>query len=151
MHEQRAELIAGGVVIAFAAAFLIYLTQATGLTVAAAGGPTLNANFRSAEGVSVGTDVRLAGVKIGTVTALSLNPDTYRADVAMRLVEGVPIPDDSVIVVATEGLLGGTFVEIVPGGSFDFYADGATAENTQGAVSVIALLTKFVSGGEGEP
>jgi phospholipid/cholesterol/gamma-HCH transport system substrate-binding protein len=107
----------------------------------------LNASFRSLEGVSVGTDVRLAGVKVGTVTDVILNPETYRADTTVSLQQGIEIPDDSAIVISSEGLLGGNFVEIVPGGSPFFYAEGDTITDTQGAVSLVSLLMKFVGSG----
>ncbi len=147
MREHLTEVLVGAAVLAVALGFLVYTTQTTGVT-GAATDQTLTASFRSAEGVTVGTDIRLAGVKIGTVTGLDLNTETYRADVTLSLAEDVLVPDDSVVVVASEGLLGGTFVEIVPGGSFEYYANGDQILNTQGAVSVIGLLTQFVSGGE---
>lgn len=143
MREDTTEVIVGAAVLAAALGFLWYLVGAAGW----GGGPVgqeLRANFRSAEGVTVGTDIRMAGVSIGTVSGLSLNTDTYRAEAVFAIEEGVPIPDDSAAVVASEGLLGGTFVEIVPGGSFDMYADGALIEDTQGAVSLIQLLMTFV-------
>ncbi|MBT8411564.1 MAG: outer membrane lipid asymmetry maintenance protein MlaD [Octadecabacter sp.] len=149
MRENTTEVIVGAAVLAAAAGFLWYVVQTTGIGGSPAG-YELSANFRSAEGVTVGSDVRLAGVSIGTVKALDLNTDTYRADVVFAIDEGIAIPDDSAAVVATEGLLGGTFVEIVPGGSLGMFANGALIEDTQGAVSVIQLLTKFVSGGESE-
>ncbi|MBW4968657.1 MCE family protein, partial [Pseudoalteromonas sp. CR1] len=77
----------------------------------------LRASFRSVEGVTVGTDVRLAGVKIGTVTSLTLNPQTFYADAAVSIRRDVLLPDDSSILISAEGLLGGSFVEIQPGGS----------------------------------
>ena len=150
MRENIVETLVGTAVVVVAAAFLVFTLQTTG-----GGGSTsgysLNAAFRSAEGVSVGTDVRLAGVKIGTVTDMVLDAQTFRAVTVMDISADVPIPDDSTAVVASEGLLGGTFVEIVPGGSFDNYADGAQILDTQGAVGLTALLLRFVSGGgEGE-
>lgn len=150
MRENIVETLVGTAVVVVAAAFLVFTLQTTG-----GGGRTsgysLNAAFRSAEGVSVGTDVRLAGVKIGTVTDMVLDAQTFRAVTVMDISADVPIPDDSTAVVASEGLLGGTFVEIVPGGSFDNYADGAQILDTQGAVSLTSLLLRFVSGGgEGE-
>ena len=148
MKESGAEVIAGGVVLAAAVGFLIFATQAAGVSVGGADGIELSASFRSAEGVTVGTDVKLAGVKIGTVTEMRLNTDTYRADTLMSFSGDVLIPDDSAAVVQQEGLLGGTFVEIVPGGSFDYFADGAEIVDTQGAVGLISLLMAFV--GEGE-
>lgn len=148
MSYTTAELIAGGGVLAAAVAFGVYAVQTTDLSFGREGYP-LRASFRSLEGVDVGTDVRLAGVKVGTVSAITLNAETYRADTVVTVKDGVLIPDDSAIVVASEGLLGGNFVEISPGGSLFYYAPGDEILDTQGAVSLISLLLKFVSG-EGE-
>ena len=98
----------------------------------------------------MGTDVRLAGVKIGSVTDVSLNATTYRADTRISVLNGIEIPDDSAVVISSEGLLGGNFVEIMPGGSLEYFAPGDQIEDTQGAVSLISLLVKFVAGSGGE-
>ena len=145
MSEHTTEVLVGAGVLAAAIGFVVYAGQVSGY---AGGGSTypLEASFRSLEGVSVGTDVRLAGVKIGTVSAVDLNPETYRADTTVALVSGIEIPDDSAIVIASEGLLGGNFVEVVPGGSPFFFEPGDVIEDTQGAVSLVSLLLKFVSG-----
>jgi phospholipid/cholesterol/gamma-HCH transport system substrate-binding protein len=147
MRENTTEVVVGAAVLAAAIGFLWYIVSATGLSGATAG-INLTANFRSAEGVTVGTDIRMAGVSVGTVSGLDLNLETYRADATFTIDEGVAIPDDSAAVVASEGLLGGTFVELVPGGSFEMYTDGALITDTQGAVSLIQLLLKFVGGDE---
>lgn len=148
MTHSTTEVLVGGGVLAAALAFGIYAVQSTGFSVGS-DGYALTASFRSLEGVSVGTDVRLAGVKVGTVTAMDLNPETYRADTTVVIRDDIQIPDDSAIVVASEGLLGGNFVEISPGGSPFYYAPGDEILDTQGAVSLVSLLLKFVSG-EGE-
>ena len=62
--------------------------------------------------------------------------------------DNVEIPDDSALTIASEGLLGGTFVEVVPGASFDFFQSGDEVVDTQGSVSLIQLMMRFVSGGE---
>ncbi|MCF2870280.1 outer membrane lipid asymmetry maintenance protein MlaD [Octadecabacter sp. G9-8] len=147
MRENTTEVVVGAAVLAAALGFLWYIASATGLSGGTAG-LNLTANFRSAEGVTVGTDIRMAGVSVGTVSGLDLNLETYRADVTFAIDEGIAIPDDSAAVVASEGLLGGTFVELVPGGSFEMFADGALVQDTQGAVSLIQLLLKFVGGDE---
>jgi phospholipid/cholesterol/gamma-HCH transport system substrate-binding protein len=147
VRENTTEVVVGAAVLAAAIGFLWYIVSATGLSGGTAG-MTLTANFRSAEGVTVGTDIRMAGVSVGTVSGLDLNLETYRADATFTIDEGVLVPDDSSAVVASEGLLGGTFVELVPGGSFDMFADGALIQDTQGAVSLIQLLLKFVTGDE---
>jgi len=147
MSENKTEVFVGGAVLAAAIAFVIYAGQATGFGATGQGYP-LQASFRSLEGVGVGTDVRLAGVKIGTVTDVTLNPETYRADTVVSVLDGIEIPDDSAIIVASEGLLGGNFVEIIPGGSPFFYDPGSEIEDTQGAISLVSLLLKFVTGNE---
>lgn len=139
------EVVVGGFVLAGALAFGVYASQSTGLSQGAAG-YELGASFRSLEGVGVGTDVRLAGVKIGTVTGVTLNPDTYRADTTFTIADGISVPDDSAIVISSEGLLGGNFVEVMPGGSLFYFEPGDEIEDTQGAVSLISLLVKFVAG-----
>lgn len=139
------EVALGGVVLAAAVAFAIYAGQAAGLTTGSSGYP-LTASFRSIEGVTVGTDVRLGGVKIGSVTDVALNAETYRADTTITISGGVEIPDDSAVIISSEGLLGGNFVEIMPGGSPFYFASGDEILDTQSSVSLITLLLRFVSG-----
>lgn len=146
MSESITEVLTGAGVLAVAVGFLAYAAGGTGL-VARTDSYSLTASFRSVEGVTVGTDVRMSGVKVGSVTSLSLNPKTFFADATVSVRNGIAVPDDSTILVTSEGLLGGSFVEIQPGGSLTDLAPGAEIENTQGAVSVIALLMKFVGGG----
>jgi len=150
MSQNKTEILVGGAVLAAAIAFAVYAGQATGLS-GTTQGYALTASFRSLEGVGVGTDVRLAGVKIGSVTDVVLNPVTFRADTEFSVINGLEIPDDSAAVISSEGLLGGNFLEIMPGGSPFNFAPGDDIEDTQGAVSLISLMLKFVSGsGSGE-
>ncbi|MGH1579268.1 outer membrane lipid asymmetry maintenance protein MlaD [Planktotalea sp.] len=145
MMQNKTEVAVGGAVLAIAIGFLVYAAQITGVS-ASSGSYPLTASFRSLEGVNVGTDVRLAGVKIGSVNSVELNVETFRADTVIAINEGVEIPDDSAITIASEGLLGGNFVEIVPGGSPFMYEPSSEIEDTQSAVSLVSLLLKFVSG-----
>ncbi|MGB1234968.1 MAG: outer membrane lipid asymmetry maintenance protein MlaD [Planktomarina sp.] len=146
MRGQWAEFITGTLVLIVAIGFSIFGMQRSGI---GGSGDTyvLTASFRSIEGVSVGTDVRLAGVKVGTVTDVSLNAQTFLADTEVAVANGIEVPDDSTILIASEGLLGGSFIEIQPGGSpFNLEAGGAFTD-TQSSVSLLTLLMKFVGGG----
>ena len=147
MRENPIEVIVGAAVLLFAGGFLVYMLQVSG-----AGGRTdgydLTANFSSAEGIAVGTDVRMAGVKVGSVTGLDLNSQTFRADMTITVKDGLEVPADSSLAVSSEGLLGGSFMEIIPGGSFDNLEPGALFQDTQGAVSLITLLLRYVGGGD---
>ena len=145
MSSQSTEIVTGAAVLAVAVGFFLYAGQITGYT----SGGTANdfwASFRSAEGISVGTDVRLAGVKVGSVTGLELNPETFRATTRFTVDSDIALPEDSAVVISSEGLLGGAFVELLPGGSPFNLEAGAEIEDTQGAVSIINLLMKFVTG-----
>lgn len=146
MSENKTEVTIGALVLAVAIGFVFYVGQSTGIS-ASTSGYQITAAFRSAEGISTGTDVRLAGVKIGTVTDMTLNPETYRAEVQFAIQDGIEIPDDSTFAIESEGLLGGQYVEVVPGGSFNYLVDGDAAMDTQGAISLTSLLMKFVASG----
>lgn len=150
MSESKTEVLVGGIVLAVAIGFLVYAGKTTGMTGSGAGEYPLSASFRSADGVSVGTDVRMAGVKVGRVTGVSLDPETYRAKAIFTVQEGINVPDDSAVAISSEGLLGGNYVEILPGGSPFYVEPGAEVEFTQGSVSLVSLLMKFVSGGDEE-
>lgn len=149
MSENRTEILVGAGVLAAAFGFALYAAQATGLSARDTGQYPLSASFRSVQGIAVGSDVKLAGVKIGTITDLTLNPTTFRADATLSVDEAIILPDDSAILVSSEGLLGGNFIEIVPGGSpFDLEPGGEILD-TQGAVSLIQLLMRFVGAASG--
>ena len=148
MKENKLEVIIGAAVLTVALGFVVFLFQSTGLSVSNSGHYELKADFRSADGIHVGTDVRLAGVKVGTVSDLSLNVETYRAEAELAIENKIDIPDDSALTVSSEGLLGGNFIEIMPGASYEYMQPGDEFLDTQGSVSLISLLLKFVSGSD---
>ena len=148
MSENITEVLTGGAVLAVAAGFLFYAGQVGGVGVSNAGIDNYSASFRSAEGIGIGTDVRLAGVKVGSVTEMTLDPATFRAETSFTLQDDVALPDDSAVVISSEGLLGGSFLEILPGGSPFNLEPGDEIVDTQSSVSIIQLLLKFVSGDE---
>lgn len=148
MSYNTAEVATGGVVLAAAIAFGAHMLTASGGFGFSGDTYPLFASFRSTEGVQVGTDVRMAGVKVGSVSGIDLDVETFRAKAEISIREDVLIPDDSAIVIASEGLLGGNYVEISPGGSPFTYEEGDEILDTQGSVSLISLLLKYVGGGE---
>jgi len=147
MSENVTEVLVGTGVLIVAAGFLAYATGAVSGGASSAG-YELTASFGSVEGVRVGTDVRMAGVPVGKVTAVSLNPETYRADARFSVADGILIPEDSAVSISSEGLLGGNFVEIIPGGAPFNLDPGGEIEDTQSSVSLITLLLQFVAGSD---
>lgn len=143
--NAAAETAIGALVVAAALGFALYAGQAAGRGGPASGYP-LVARFASVEGVAVGTDVRLAGIRVGSVTALALDPATYQARATFTVSRGLEIPEDSDVKVASEGLLGGSFLEITPGASEFMLAEGDEVANTQSSVSLLNLLMRFAGG-----
>jgi phospholipid/cholesterol/gamma-HCH transport system substrate-binding protein len=146
MSNSTTEVLTGAGVLAIAAGFLIYMAQVGGIGGTKSGDATYTASFRSAEGIGVGTDVRLAGVKVGTVLDMDLDPGTFRAETVLSVDPRVQLPDDTAVIISSEGLLGGSFVELLPGGSTFTLDPGSEILDTQSSVSIVQLLLKFVSG-----
>ncbi len=144
-QNSVAETAIGAVVIAAALGFVLYASSVSGRQASRDSYP-LTATFRSVEGIAVGTDVRLAGIRVGTVTGLALDPASYQAKATFTVQSGLDIPEDSDVKIASEGLLGGSFLEITPGASEFMLAAGDAVENTQSSVSLLNLLMKFGTG-----
>lgn len=143
-RNSAAETAIGALVVATAVCFVLYASQVAGRS--ATSGYPLTARFGSVEGISVGTDVRLAGIRVGSVTGLELDPATYQAKVTFTVSRGLEIPEDSDVKIASEGLLGGSFLEITPGASEFMLAEGTEILNTQSSVSLLNLLMRFAGG-----
>jgi len=148
MAESTTEVLTGAVVLVAAGGFLFYATQFGDFGGGRADTYELSASFRSVEGVGVGTDVRLGGVKVGTVTSLDLNPETFLAETTFAIEDEIVLPDDTAVIIASEGLLGGTFVELLPGGSPFNIEPGGEIIDTQSSISLVQLLLRFATGGE---
>ena len=138
-RQQWAETGLGAVVLVAAVGFLGYaLAHAGGI--GAAGGYTLKARFGEAGSLASGAAVTVAGVKVGTVSAVTLDPKTYLADATMTIDPSVKLPSDSSVKITQDSLLGGQHLAIEPGGADDMMKSGATFQNTQGAVDLFGLI-----------
>ena len=149
MQNGFVETLIGAAVVAVAAIFFYYGWSSTDS--ASVQGYEVVAKFERIDGINVGTDVRLSGIKIGTVTSQELDAKSYRAVVRMNVKNDVPIPDDSSIKVASEGLLGGSYLAVLPGGSETNMTKGSEFDRTQGSVDLITLFVQSMSGGESKP
>lgn len=142
MANSAAEAVIGAVVLAAAVGFVVYAGQTRGVQLEGGSFP-LTASFRSAEGITVGTDVRLAGINVGAVTGLELDPASYQAKVTFTVQGNLQVPEDSDVKIASEGLLGGSYVELTPGASEFMLQPGDQVLNTQSSVSLLDLLVRF--------
>ena len=140
MTNSLVETLIGALVIAVAAVFLVYAYSTAGIT--RERGYAISAVFNRVDGITTGTDVRIAGIKVGTVTGLSLDQKLYRAKVDLDIASTVKVPDDSQIKVASEGLLGGNYLAIEPGGSDNYLKAGDEIEYTQGTIDLMSIISK---------
>ncbi len=138
-----AEIATGAVVLLVAAGFLAYALVNTGRS-GGSGGTQLSAQFDNVGGVAAGSDVRMAGVKVGSVTALRIDPRNFQAILDFNIRSDLKLPTDSSAVISTGGLLGGQFVTLAPGGASQNLQDGGTITITQSATNLEDLLGKFI-------
>jgi phospholipid/cholesterol/gamma-HCH transport system substrate-binding protein len=139
-----AEILAGAVVLLVAAGFLLFAVTNSGRSSLSGPGITLSAKFDRIDGLAPGADVRIAGVRVGSVVAQRIDPASFLAVLTFRIDGALQIPADSSAEIASEGLLGGRFVSIVPGGADRILADGGEITITQSAISLESLLGRFI-------
>jgi phospholipid/cholesterol/gamma-HCH transport system substrate-binding protein len=141
-RRNAAELLTGTAVLAIAAVFLVYAVVNSGRTTMS--GYPLTARFDRIDGLSVGSDVRMAGVKVGSVAAARIDPASYLAVVTLNLQDNIQLPKDSSAEVTSDGLLGGKFLSLSPGGDTTMLKPGQAITITQSSVSLEQLLGKFI-------
>ena len=153
MHRNIIETVMGGVVLIVALFFVVFaFTSAGDVTV---DGYEVTARFDNAAGLTPGTDVRLSGVKVGSVIEQKLDLESFSAIVVMTVQSDLKLPTDTSARVLPDGLLGSNFIELQPGGELENIADGGAIEYTQGAINIVdvairSLLNTGDSSGEGD-
>ena len=143
MREQWAETGMGLVVIVLAAIFLTYSLSVGGVG-KKPGGYEVTAKFGEAGSLASGAAVSVAGVKVGTVTKITLDPKTFLAVTKLHIDPTVKLPADSTAKITSDGLLGGAHISSAPGGAPDDLKPGAEIENTQGAVDLFSLIGQVI-------
>jgi phospholipid/cholesterol/gamma-HCH transport system substrate-binding protein len=141
-RRNAVEVVVGAAVLLVAAGFLAYAVAHSGRS--ASEGYSLTAQFDHIDGLSVGADVRMAGVRIGSVTSARINPQSYLAVVTLTVQDGLNLPKDSSAEITSDGLLGGKYVSLSPGGDSAMLKPGQQITITQSSVSLEQLLGKFI-------
>lgn len=106
----------------------------------------LNASFERIDGLNVGAEVTISGVKVGEVKNKSLDPNNYNAILHMTINKNLKLPIDTSAEIISASLMGDKYISLVPGAETEFLKDGDTIEFTQSSISIEALITKFVFG-----
>jgi phospholipid/cholesterol/gamma-HCH transport system substrate-binding protein len=141
MKNSTVETLMGAFVVVVALGFLLFAYNSSGRS-AQAGGYTITADFDNVEGLNTGSDVRMAGIRIGSVIGQKLNPENYQAQIVMSIDPSVKLAEDTSAKITAEGLLGSKFVALEPGGASTLLADGGVISYTQGAVDIWSLISQ---------
>jgi phospholipid/cholesterol/gamma-HCH transport system substrate-binding protein len=142
MSGNVIETVMGAVVLVIAALFLFFAYTTS--QVGAVGGYPVTAQFERIDGIRDGSDVRIAGVKVGSVVSESLDPKTYLATVKMSIDTEYKLPDDTVAEIISSSLLGDKYMSLVPGGSDKDIAPGGQIKYTQAPVSLENLIGQMI-------
>lgn len=144
MSRNIVETIIGAVVLLVAVGFLVWGLGRT--STGGSDGISLSATFDNIGSVGVGSDVRISGIPVGSVSSLDIDPLSFRAKIQFVVRDDLEIPADSSVSIASSGLLGGNYLSLLPGGDIDLLEDGDQVAYTQSAVDLMGLLGKAVFG-----
>lgn len=144
MNRNAVETVMGAVVLVVAAVFLFFAYTTS--QVRAVSGYQLTANFDRIEGIRDGGDVRISGIKVGSVISERLDPKGFEAVVQMSIDPAIKLPVDSVATIASSGLLGDKYLSIEPGNEDEIIKPGGTITHTQPAMSLESLIGQVIYG-----
>lgn len=142
MSRNIIETVMGGVVLIVAGGFIALAFQSGAAT--SPSGYQVTAEFDNASGLGPGSEVRMSGVKIGTVASQRLDPDTFFAVVTLDISDYIKLPRDTSARIIADGLLGSNFVALEPGGDEETIPPGGEITFTQGSINVVDLLGRFI-------
>ena len=142
--ERWGETLLGAAVLVVAIGFFAF-AAAQGGQPSNGDGYQLTARFQRVNGIARGSDVRVSGVKVGSVRSVALDPETFEAVLVLGIDARVGVPDQSTASVSSDGLLGGAYINIEPAG-FDMIAAGGEIPNTRGSIDLLTLFASLASG-----
>ncbi|MGP1396970.1 MAG: outer membrane lipid asymmetry maintenance protein MlaD [Inquilinaceae bacterium] len=142
MKTNVIETIIGAIVLGVAVLFLVFAYSNANLR--SVSGYEVSARFDRIDGLSVGGDVRISGVKVGSIVDMTLDRESYLAEVTMTIDPDIELPTDTVAIVSSESLLGGKFMALDPGGEIDMIPAGGTIEFTQSTPGFEQLLGQVI-------
>ena len=148
-QNNIAETLLGAVVVAVALGFLAFTYLRTGS--GSLSGYEVLARLPKVDGLGIGTDVRVSGIKVGSVSDLVLDPNNYLVTVHMHVRSDIKLPTDSSMMITSSGILGSSYLSITPGGDDKMIAPGGYIENTQAAnaTDLMSLAGRVMGGGGG--
>lgn len=148
MQRNMLETVMGAIVLLMAAGFVSLAYEAANIR--GSDGYEIEAEFGGTGGLAVGDDVRISGIKVGRIARQELDPVTYAARIVISLDQQIRIPADSSARITAASLLGGNYLELIPGADEEMMQPGEVIYDTLDPVSLTDLLGKAVfSAGNG--
>jgi phospholipid/cholesterol/gamma-HCH transport system substrate-binding protein len=147
-QNSSAEVLIGALVVLLAVivAAYLYLHRSS-----SASGYDIQARLAKVDGLGVGTDVRISGIKVGNISSMTLDPNNFLVNVHMTIHDDVKIPVDSSLTVDSSGILGSQYISINPGGDDKNLAAGGMIDNAQGSIDMNGLIGRFLGGSSSSP
>ena len=142
MSRNLIETVLGAVVLVVAALFLFFAYTTS--QVRAVAGYQVTAEFERIDGIRDGSDVRIAGVKVGSVIGATLDPKTFLATLRISIAHKYKLPDDTVAEIVSSSLLGDKYMALVPGGSDKIIPPGGRIKYTQAPASLENLIGQMI-------
>jgi len=142
MRRSVIETVLGAMVLLVAAVFLIFAYTSSDLKPVL--GYEVTARFNSIDGLTVGSDVRIGGVKVGSVVAQAIDQELYQAVVDFTVRPEIRLPEDTLVSVTSSGLLGGKYLKLDPGNADEMVGNGGELRNTKDVISLEELLGKVI-------
>jgi len=149
MQRNMLETVMGAIVLLTAIGFMSLAYEAANIS--GADGYELEAEFGATGGLSVGDDVRISGIKVGRIVRQDLDPITYAARIVISLDERIRVPADSSARITAASLLGGNYIELIPGADEEMIQPGEVIYDTRDPVSLTDLLGKAVFASANDP
>lgn len=142
MKHNLVEALIGALVLVLAGGFFVFTYSRT--DVGTIEGYELTARFDRVDGLLVGSDVRLGGIRVGSVIRQAIDLETFEAVIHFSVRSDLRLPSDTSASITTEGLLGGAYLSLTPGGDIEYLVAGEQIEFTQGSIDLFGLLGKAV-------
>ncbi len=142
MRRNMVETVLGAVVVLAAAGFVFFVSQTADLGTPE--GYSITARFLKVGGLEPGSDVRISGVKVGTVTSRALDTASFEAVITMTLDAAVQLPTDTEAVITGEGLLGGKYLRLIPGQEAEIIAAGGEMLRTRDFKSLEDSVSEII-------
>jgi len=144
MKNNTFETLIGALVVAVAGLFLFLSFKLSGSRQNITNGYNVMAEFTNVDGINIGSDIKISGVKVGSVVDIKLNRDNYKAILVLKMPKDILVPTDSIFKISTSGLIGSKFINVKIGADDAYFKNNDNVEFTESAMDLEDLISRFV-------